>query len=112
MVVVMTGVLITAVDTTIVVLALPEIERDLHVPLASVIWVIIGYLLVITVLATQVGRLGAMFGRVRMYEAGFLIFVLGSLTCALAWNDASIIGFRISPDATGRYCRCPMPSSR
>jgi hypothetical protein len=40
MVVVMTGVPITAVDTTIVVLALPEIERDLHVALASVIWVI------------------------------------------------------------------------
>ncbi len=49
-----------------------------------------------------------MSGRVRMYEAGFLIFVLGSLTCTLAWNDASIIGFRISPDATGRCCRCPM----
>jgi hypothetical protein len=56
MVVVMTAVLITAVDTTIVVLALPEIELDLHVPLASVILVIIGYLLVIPVLATQVGR--------------------------------------------------------
>ena len=48
MVVVMTGVLITAVDTTIVVLALPEIERGLHVALSSVIWIVIGYLLVIT----------------------------------------------------------------
>ena len=67
----MTGVLITAVDTTIVVLALPEIQRGLHVGSRSVIWVIIGYLLVITLLATQVGRLGDMFGRVRMYEAGF-----------------------------------------
>ena len=62
--VIMTGVLITAVDTTIVVLALPVIERALHVALASVIWIIIGYLLVITLLATQVGRLGDMFGRV------------------------------------------------
>ncbi len=103
MIVVMTGVLITAVDTTIVVLALPAIERDLHVPLASVIWVIIGYLLVITVLATQVGRLGDMFGRVRMYEAGFLVFVLGSLACALAWNDASIIGFRILQGVGGAF---------
>lgn len=93
--VVMTGVLITAVDTTIVVLALPTIERSLHVALASVIWIIIGYLLVITLLATQVGRLGDMFGRVRMYEAGFLIFVVGSALCALAWNDLSIIGFRV-----------------
>jgi hypothetical protein len=38
--------------------------------LTAVIWVIIGYLLVITILATQVGRLGHMFGRARMYEAG------------------------------------------
>ena len=93
--VIMAGVLITAVDTTIVVLALPAIERALHVPLASVIWIIIGYLLVITLLATQVGRLGDMYGRVRMYEAGFLIFVLGSALCALSWNELSIILFRI-----------------
>jgi EmrB/QacA subfamily drug resistance transporter len=93
--VVMTGVLITAVDTTIVVLALPEIERGLHVPLTSVIWVVIGYLLVITLLATQVGRLGDMYGRVRMYELGFVIFVLGSALCAASWNEASIVGFRI-----------------
>jgi len=93
--VVMTGVLITAVDTTIVVLALPEIERGLHVALASVIWVIIGYLLVITLLASQVGRLGDMFGRVRMYEAGFVVFIIGSGLCALSWNEASIIIFRV-----------------
>jgi MFS family permease len=47
------------------------------------------------VLATQLGRLGDMFGRVRMYEAGFAVFVLGSLLCALAWNAASLIGFRV-----------------
>ena len=56
--VVVVGVLITAVDTTIVVLALPEIQRSLHVGLASVIWVIIGYLLVITVLSTRLGAWG------------------------------------------------------
>ena len=94
-VVVMIGVLITAVDTTIVVLALPAIERSLHVALASVIWVVIGYLLVITLLATQVGRLGDMYGRVRMYEAGFLVFVVGSALCGFAWDEASIVAFRL-----------------
>ncbi len=94
-VVVMIGVLITAVDTTIVVLALPEIEHGLHVALDSVVWVVIGYLLVITLLATQVGRLGDMYGRVRMYEAGFVIFIVGSALCALAWDEASIVGFRV-----------------
>jgi EmrB/QacA subfamily drug resistance transporter len=103
MAVIMTGVLMTAVDTTIVVLALPEIERGLHVSLSSVIWVIIGFLLVITLLATQVGRLGDMFGRVRMYEAGLAIFILGSLACALAWDEASIIGFRILQGIGGAF---------
>ncbi|GAB3888136.1 hypothetical protein GCM10029964_055290 [Kibdelosporangium lantanae] len=95
MLVVMTGVLITAIDGTIVVLALPVIEQELHVSLSAVVWVIIAYLLVITLLATQVGRLGDIFGRVRMYEAGFAVFVIGSLLCALAWDEVSIIGFRV-----------------
>jgi EmrB/QacA subfamily drug resistance transporter len=93
--VIMAGVLMTAVDTTIVVLALPEIQRSLHVALSAVIWVIISFLLVITLLATQVGRLGDMFGRVRMYETGFAVFVVGSLLCALAWDEVSIIVFRV-----------------
>jgi EmrB/QacA subfamily drug resistance transporter len=103
MAVIMTGVLMTAVDTTIVVLALPEIQRGLHVALSAVVWVIISFLLVITLLATQVGRLGDMFGRVRMYEAGFVVFVLGSLACALAWNEASIIVFRILQGVGGAF---------
>ena len=93
--VVVTGVLIAAVDTTIVVLALPVLERSLHVPLSGIIWVIIAYLLVMTVLSTQVGRLGDMFGRVRMYEVGFGVFVLGSLLCALATGEATIIAYRV-----------------
>jgi EmrB/QacA subfamily drug resistance transporter len=95
MIVIMAGVLMTAVDTTIVVLALPEIQRSLHVALSNVVWVIISFLLVITLLATQVGRLGDMFGRVRMYETGFAVFVVGSLLCALAWDEVSIIAFRV-----------------
>jgi EmrB/QacA subfamily drug resistance transporter len=103
MAVIMTGVLMTAVDTTIVVLALPEIQRSLHVALSAVVWVIISFLLVITLLATQVGRLGDMFGRVRMYEAGFAVFVLGSLACALSWNEASIIAFRVVQGVGGAF---------
>ncbi len=95
LVVIMTGVLMAAVDTTIVVLALPDLERSLHVPLSGVVWVVISYLLVITLLATQVGRLGDMFGRVRMYEAGFIVFIVGSALCALATDESTIIVFRI-----------------
>jgi EmrB/QacA subfamily drug resistance transporter len=93
--VIATGVLITAVDTTIVVLALPHIQRTLHASLTSVVWIIVSYLLVITILSTQVGRLGDIFGRVRMYEAGFVVFVVGSLLCALSWSEPSMVGFRV-----------------
>ncbi|MFI8993295.1 MFS transporter [Streptomyces sp. NPDC053542] len=95
MLVVMIGVLISAVDGTIVVLALPVIEEDLNMSLSAVTWVVVGYLLVVTVLCTQLGRFGDMFGRVRMYKAGFLVFTLGSVLCAAAWNAPSIIGFRL-----------------
>ena len=95
MLVVMIGVFISAVDGTIVVLALPAIEQDLNISLSAVTWVVISYLLVVTVLATQLGRLGDMFGRVRMYQAGFAVFVLGSVLCAVSWNAAAIIGFRV-----------------
>jgi EmrB/QacA subfamily drug resistance transporter len=93
--VIVVGVLIAAVDTTIVILALPVMRVDLHVGFASVVWVVLAYLLTVTLLATQVGRLGDMFGRVRMYETGFLVFVVGSALCALAWNQVAIVGFRV-----------------
>jgi EmrB/QacA subfamily drug resistance transporter len=101
--VVVTGVLITAVDTTIVVLALPEIQRTFHIGLASVIWVIIGYLFIITLVSTQVGRLGDMFGRVSMYEMGFVIFVVASALCALSWNELSLIIFRLVQGIGGAF---------
>ncbi len=102
-VIVVIGVLMAALDTTIVVLALPSMERSLHISLSSVIWVIVGYLLVITVTATQVGRLGDMFGRVRMYEAGFVVFIVGSALCAVANSGATIIAFRLLQGLGGAF---------
>jgi EmrB/QacA subfamily drug resistance transporter len=93
--VVVVGVLMTAIDATIVFLALPEIDRSLHIGLAGEVWTVNGYLLVITVASTQMGRLGDMFGRARMYETGFVIFVAGSFACALAWAPAALVAFRV-----------------
>jgi len=93
--IVMTGVLMSAVDTTAVVLALPVLRGDLHTDILSLVWVIMAYLLVITVLGTQVGKLGDMLGRVRMYNLGFAIFTFGSLLCGLSSTGTQIIGFRV-----------------
>lgn len=102
-IVVVTGVLMAAVDATIVVLALPAMERSLHMTISSVIWVIIAYILTVTVLATQVGRLGDMLGRSRMYLFGFLVFIVGSALCASAQSELMIIVFRAIQGVGGAF---------
>jgi EmrB/QacA subfamily drug resistance transporter len=93
--IVMMGVLMSAVDTTAVVLGLPVIMIDLHSDILSMIWVIMSYLLMITIFGTQVGKLGDMFGRVRLYNVGFAVFTAGSLLCGFSATGAELIGFRV-----------------
>ncbi len=93
--VVMMGVTMSAVDTTAVVLGLPVMINDLRSDIVSMIWVIIAYLLVITILGTQVGRLGDTYGRVRMYNLGFAIFTLASLLCGISSTGVELILFRV-----------------
>jgi len=95
LVVVMLGVMITAVDTTIVILGLPVMMADLHTDLVSMVWVIMAYLLTLTILGTQVGRLGDMYGRVRLYQVGFGVFTVGSVLCGLSQTGAELIGLRV-----------------
>jgi len=93
--IVVTGVMMSAIDTSAVVLALPVMLVDLHADILSMIWVIMAYLLVITILGTQVGKLGDMLGRVRMYNLGFAIFTFGSLLCGLSATGPQIVDFRV-----------------
>jgi EmrB/QacA subfamily drug resistance transporter len=89
------GSLMAAIDTTIVVLALPNMLQDLHSDLVKMTWVIMAYLMVSTVLQLSFGRMADMFGRVRMYNLGFVIFTLGSVLCGLALNDGLLIAARV-----------------
>jgi EmrB/QacA subfamily drug resistance transporter len=84
----------SAVDATIVILAIPSIAQDLHTNLYVIIWVIIIYLLVIAVFTTQLGRLGDIYGRSRFYNLGFVIFTIGSILCGAAPDAISLIIFR------------------
>jgi EmrB/QacA subfamily drug resistance transporter len=93
--VVMLGVMIAAIDTTIVILGLPVMMADLHSDIVSMVWVIMAYLLTLTVLGPQVGKLGDMFGRVRMYNLGFGIFTLGSVLCGLSQTGPELIALRV-----------------
>jgi MFS family permease len=82
------GVLMAAIDGSIVIISLPAIFNGIQLnPLdpgstSYLLWIMMGYLLVTAVLVVAFGRLGDMWGRVRMYNAGFAIFTIGSLVLA------------------------------
>lgn len=88
------AVLMGAVDSTIVLLALPTITDRLHTNLSISIWIILIYLLVIAVGTTQLGRLGDIITRKKIFISGLLIFILGSAMCGASVDIAELIAFR------------------
>ena len=85
------GVLMATVNASIMLIALPDIFRGIGVdPLqpgntSLLLWLIMGYLVVTAVLVVSFGRLGDMFGRVRMFNLGFAIFAIFSVVLSLTW---------------------------
>ncbi|HEY4200279.1 MAG TPA: MFS transporter [Devosiaceae bacterium] len=78
------GVLLATIDSSIMLIAMPDIFRGIGLnPLEPgntvyLLWMILGFLIVSSVLVVSLGRLGDMFGRVRMYNLGFVVFTLAS----------------------------------
>jgi MFS family permease len=100
------AVFMSALDGSIVIISLPAIFRGIHLdPLAAgnigyLLWMIMGYRLVQAVLVVNLGRLGDMFGRVRIYNAGFLVFAASSLLLSFDPFDGGhaalwLIGWRV-----------------
>jgi EmrB/QacA subfamily drug resistance transporter len=85
----------SAVDSTVVLLALFPMAADLHSDFVTMIWVIIAYLLVNTALVLSFGRLADMFGRKTLYNIGFVIFTVGSALCGFAPSGLSLVVFRV-----------------
>src|SRR3954469_739375 len=90
------GVFMATLDSSIVLISLPAIFRGIHLdPLKPanvgyLLWMLMGYLVVTAVLVVTFGRMGDMFGRVRMYNAGFAVFSGASLALSLCpWTGAS-----------------------
>jgi MFS family permease len=80
---IMLGMLLAALDQTIVATALPTIVADLG-DAGRQSWVVTGYLLASTIVTALVGKLGDLFGRKRVFQAGVAFFVVGSVMCGLA----------------------------
>jgi EmrB/QacA subfamily drug resistance transporter len=87
---------ITAVDSTVLNVALPTIGRDLHAGgVSGLQWTIDAYSLVLASLLLLAGSTGDRLGRRKMFQIGLVLFGLGSLACALAPNLGSLIAFRM-----------------
>src|SRR5215831_10197231 len=83
------GMFMASLDASIVLIALPAIFRGIHLDplqpsnIGYLLWMLMGYLVVTAVLVVTFGRLGDMFGRVRMYNAGFAVFSGASIALSL-----------------------------
>jgi MFS family permease len=100
------AVLLATLDGSITIIAMPDIFRGIHldplVPANSfyLLWMILGYLVVTSVLIVTLGRLGDMVGRVRIYNLGFVVYTVASLLLAVDWMHGRsgalyLIAFRV-----------------
>jgi EmrB/QacA subfamily drug resistance transporter len=88
------GIFMATLDGSIVNIALPSIMADFAVPLATIQWVVMIYLLTVTSLLLSFGRLSDIKGRRRVYSLGLCLFSLGSLFCGMAPSAGWLIGAR------------------
>jgi EmrB/QacA subfamily drug resistance transporter len=95
------GVMMVALDGTVVSVANPTIGDDLHASLAGLQWVTNGYLLALAVLLIVGGKLGDRFGRKRVFIVGIVGFALMSLACALAPSIGVLIVARVLQGVAG-----------
>jgi MFS family permease len=115
------GMLAATVNASIVIIALPAIFRGIHLDplqpsnISYLLWMLMGYLVVSAVLVVTLGRLGDIYGRVRMYNAGFAIFGLGALALPFDPFTGSggalwLIGFRVIQAVGGAMLMANSPA--
>jgi MFS family permease len=89
------GMLIATLNGSILLIALPDIFRGIKIdPLAPgntsyLLWLILGFLVVMAVLVVSLGRLGDIYGRVRMFNLGFAVFTVFSILLSITWMHGS-----------------------
>ena len=89
------GQLMMVLDATIVNVALPSIQRDLHFTQGNLTWVIDGYLITFGGFLLLAGRVGDLIGRKRVFLSGLVLFTAASVLCGIADSQALLIGARL-----------------
>jgi EmrB/QacA subfamily drug resistance transporter len=100
-VVVCLGMFMNALDSSIVNVALPDIQRDLHFSQSSLIWVVDAFLITFGSFLLMAGRLGDLVGRRKVFLGGIALFTLSSALCGVATSQAELIAGRFVQGAGG-----------
>jgi EmrB/QacA subfamily drug resistance transporter len=98
------GALLAAIDSNIVVIALPSIGRSLpDTSTLDILWIVLGYALITAVVLLSFGRLSDQRGRTRLYTMGFAVFTAGSALCSLSQTGLELVLFRMIQAIGGAF---------
>ena len=89
------GIFLATIDASIVNIALPILEQDLHTDFAVVEWIVLAYMVTIVTLMLSIGRLADMIGKKPIYTVGMVVFTAGSVLCGLSHHVAMLIACRV-----------------
>ncbi|MDA8388692.1 MAG: MFS transporter [Nitrospiraceae bacterium] len=92
---VLIGATMSALDVSIVNIAMPTLKTDFNVSMALVEWTAMAYMLTLTIFLPLFGRLADMYGRSKLYNTGFVVFTIGSFFCGMAPSMQFLIGSRV-----------------
>jgi EmrB/QacA subfamily drug resistance transporter len=93
--VVIVGMIMSILDTTIVNVALDTLSRELHAPISQVQWVVTGYLLALAAVIPVTGWAARRWGAKRVYLVSLVLFTIGSAACGLSTTLPSLVAFRV-----------------
>src|SRR5215217_3467331 len=97
------GMLMATINSGTLIIALPDLERELHTSLLQLVWVILAYMISSTVLVLTAGRLSDLFGRKKAYVGGFVLFALASLGAGFSATGTELILWRIVQGIGGAF---------
>jgi len=89
------GALLSVLSGSTLIVALPDIMKELKAGMGILTWILMGYMLVLTILVPSIGRVADMFGRKKLYVGGFALFTIASLFCAWSITGIELLIFRL-----------------
>lgn len=85
----------STLDGSIVNIALPELSKQLNLPMAQIEWVTTGYMMAICTMILLFGKLGDMVGKIRIFKIGTIVFIIGSMLCGLSESLPALLASRV-----------------